>query len=189
MLYRTFRNIGFAFFLFFLVRITSNVFAQGFSGTICFRDGTTRDFEYMGDKEDIFDVYLHGKLGKKKVKYRFEELSEIYFLDKEKSYAEGNENWHGTVLIEHRNKEKSFTLTDCWIQVGEQTGALYFVYHDTVFNKTYESWTNILDLVSHVLIGEKTGNFKYNPATKQYFPPSFIFDPYTGEKLEWIKKK
>jgi len=177
-----------ALFLGIILAFPFVLVAQGFNGTICFRDGTTIDFEFLGDKEDVDDAYLYGKLGKRRVRYRFDELKEIYFLESDKSYSKGQENWHGTVLIEHRKKEQRFTLTDCWIEVGSQSGALYFVHSDTTTNEAYESWTDILDLVSHVIIGEHSGNFKFNPRTKQYFPSSFLYDPYTGEKLEWIKR-
>lgn len=172
----------------FVLALPFDAFAQGFSGAICFRNGTTVDFDYMGDKEEIYDAYLNGKLGKRRVRYRFEELKEIYFLETNKSYSKENENWYGSVMIEHRKKEKRFTLTDCWIHVGDQSGALYYVYSDTCAKMIFEDWTNIIDEVSHILIGEHSGNFKYNPRTKQYFPPSFLYDPYTGEKLEWIQR-
>ena len=42
-------------------------------------------------------------------------------------------------------------------------------------------WTTIKKLT----FGGDIGRMRYNPKTQKFFPPSYNFDPCTGEQLIW----
>ena len=59
------------------------------------------------------------------------------------------------------------------------------MYNDPIANKLLEAKAYPGKEVSSVTIGKDVGKSKWNPKTKQYFPILYIYDPFTGDKLEW----
>jgi hypothetical protein len=72
---------------------------------------------------------------------------------------------------------------------GGDWGSINYVYQDPLTKKLKESRARIENNISHLVIGEKTGDIKMNAKTGEYFPALFLYDPYTGEKLEWGVRK
>jgi len=160
-------------------------FAQeGFSGTIYFRDGDAVAFEHMGNLDGIYETQIYGYLGSQKVTYEFSDLSEIVFSDQKCGYQEMGP---GTLVVVSRSGER-FTLTDCVVKV-KNSGSLYYVYNDPVTKERKATRATIWNNVSHIIIGDRVGGIKINPKTKEYFPAMYVYDPFTGHKLEWATRE
>jgi len=185
---RTLIGIYYILLLAFLIQPVDS-FAEGFSGTIYFRNGESVFFDHIGDTVRIYKTEIDGKFGAKTVKYRFEDFKEVIFADKNCSYNgvySNNPTSEGTIIVINRQGER-FTLTNCEVEVGGLSRVTY-TYNDPITKSLRVSSAEIQE-ISHVIIGEDMGDMKYNPKTKEYFPAMYIFDPFTGEKLVWVNRK
>lgn len=89
-------------------------------------------------------------------------------------------------------KGTSFILTDVtvWTTWDSRCGRyLGYWYYDEISmqEKNYVLYNenNFHTLRFDVEGGEVGGAMKYNPRTKEWFPPNYVFDPISGEKLIW----
>jgi hypothetical protein len=42
--------------------------------------------------------------------------------------------------------------------------------------------------IASIQIGAESGPMKRNPDTGEFFPPTFVYDPYTGTRLVWSSR-
>jgi hypothetical protein len=157
----------------------------GFSGTIVFRDGTYATFNYLGSSRSVAKAVIRGYQGGRLVDVPFEECQEIDFLNKGARYdgTSGDD-----VLVIKKNQER-VTLTNCQVWAGgAMSGVIAYVFNEPATKALKETYAGINNSISQIILGD-VGDLKYNPKTKEYFPASYIYDPFTGEKLVWAKRR
>jgi hypothetical protein len=151
---------------------------KGYRATISMSNGNTVQTEYWGWEDGIDQYFLAGKLNGQRVRYELYELKEIIFTDnKNHSYSEKN----GGPVIVVSASGKRFTLTDAGIDIGH----LKYCYLDPVTESRKFTYTPISGSITSIQMGDQVGAMKKNPATNEYFPATYSFDPYTGQKLIW----
>ena len=173
-------------FFAFLVYPTLCPAIDGFSGTIYFRNGDAVYFDHIGTDEKVLITTIDCKLGSQKVKYRFDEIREIYFTDKNTNY---NALQRGSLIVVNKQGDR-YTLEDCIAGslYGGAYGNVTYAYNDPVTASYKYSTAQVRD-INHLVIGESIGRIKYNHKTKEYFPSMYVFDPFTGQKLKWSTPK
>jgi hypothetical protein len=81
---------------------------------------------------------------------------------------------------------KKFSIEEAYVMPYE---TVIYHYYDPVTSKLERAHSKIYGSIQSIKIGEHLGTTKVNPETGEYFPASFIFDPYTGQKLKWANRK
>ena len=51
-----------------------------------------------------------------------------------------------------------------------------------------QSTTRVWGNLTRISLGEDSGDSKWNPTTGEYFPALYVFDPFTGDRLEWANR-
>jgi hypothetical protein len=95
---------------------------------------------------------------------------------------------NGHLRVTNLSNEQ-FTLEDAtiWNERGNYNYIRYWLYSD-IDKQDKEKYVSSSEFVQglHTLaLSSDVGRLKYNPQTKKYFPPDYIYDPFTGEKLDW----
>ena len=156
--------------------------AEGFSGQIFFRSGESVSYRHLGNLVGVREYVLTGNLGAQRVRYALSDFSELVVDNKEDR----------AVVVVSRGGDR-FTITNARLLTQDRRGdmsstsTLLYVYQDPITRKLERSSVSWQEL-SHVTIGEATGDIKVNPATGEYFPAMYVFDPFTGEELEWSSR-
>ena len=159
---------------------------SGFSGTIYFRDGNSVDFNYLGRQNIIAKTLVRGQIGTRYVEFPFEELKEIYFSNKNARY----DGSPGSDLMVINQEGERLTLTNCIVWGGFNiSGHIAYVYNEPGTEALKLTIVSINQNISRIIIGDDTGDMKLNPKTGEYFPAIFIYDPFTGDKLIWVRRK
>jgi hypothetical protein len=163
--------------------------AQHFGGTIVFRNGDKVEFTHLGATNNARQYYLVGKLGAKAVKFDLGELKEVALAENNRHYGPLAGDG-GTVIILNKDEER-FTLTEAGFLAEGFVGVppLEYTYFDVVTKKQRTSRAVLRDNVMSISIGRNVGNIKLNSKTGEYFPPLFVFDPFTGDRLVWAEEK
>lgn len=155
---------------------------RGFSGSIQFDGGRVVPFEFLGSSKEVANYKIFGKIGNQTVSYDFADLAEIIFTDyKGHQYSE---KYKGPVIVVSKSG-KRFTLDDAWCWKEHY---IRYVYLDPITEKRMDAYSPILKAIQSITIGETAGSMKVNPATGEYFPALYSFDPFTGQKLEWADR-
>lgn len=155
--------------------------ADGVEGAVYFRDGRVVQFTSIGEIDKLWTYGLRAKLGLQSVSYRFTEIASIQLTNPEELYIGGESS---EVLLTSLNGDR-FTLSFVEL-VGnsKQVSRFAYVYNDPVTKKRRQgsdAWHDI----SHIEFGEHRGRWRRNPENNAYFPSTFNYDPYTGQKLVW----
>ena len=164
---------------------TATVHAEtGYGGTIHYRDGTSVVFEWLGGLDGPRGYFVDGKIGVRNATVELHELREVIFSEPSKHYAPG-EARVGSMIVVNQAGER-FTITGSIVsaQLGF-AGVLRYVYQDAITNTLRQTDDSVRDTIASITIGEHVGNMKRNPETSEFFPPTFVYDPYTGHRLEW----
>jgi len=161
---------------------------EGFNGTVVMRDGNQIPFLWLGFLDKPFTICITGSLYGAIVNYNFKDLDEIQF-----------ENVNGGIYDEGR-RGMIYAIKNCKTAILEQAvvqwttsdsyytrDKIYFVFRDAVTGKIMEGSARPGDQIRSIVIGEQRGSAKQNPSTKEFFPWSFNYDPYTGELLVLAK--
>ena len=163
--------------------VTAAVHAEtGYSGTIHYRDGTSVQFEWFGDLNNVHRAFLRGQIGARNVELDLHEVREIIFAEPSKPYGTAS-NQAGQMIVVNHDGDR-FNI------VGGLTGGwafsrLDYVYQDPITRVLRATHDSIQGTVASITIGEYVGNMKRNPETGEFFPPTFVYDPYTGHRLVW----
>jgi len=92
---------------------------------------------------------------------------------------------------------KTFTLEKCLITTDKinlhrdvMYYFTYYYYNDIAMEEKEVDIKNtanisIMSTIKTLSFEASFGEKSYNPRTKQFFPPDYLFDPFTGEKLVW----
>lgn len=155
---------------------------EGFKGTIFFRNGDSVEFDHVGDLNRVQEAKIYGKLGSQVVNYLLNDLKQIVFSNPEEYYQR-----NGTVIIINKQGER-FTISESSFY-APNGGGINYVYQDPVTKGLKETEAQVWKNISHIAIGEKSGDIKRNSKTGEYFPAMYLYDPFTGEKLEWAKRE
>lgn len=179
---------GITVIVFALLMTALPVFAELFEGTLVFRSGDRVDFTRLGTQY-VEGYELMGKMGSQEVKFGFHELKTIVFTSDRQCYCD-RKRGGGEVLIESRSGEK-YTLTDVYVLVQGRgfISTIGYSYNDPVTKALRQTEAKIMDNIHAIEIGQKVGRLRWNSATETYFPSSYVFDPYTGAKLEWAEDR
>ena len=170
--------------LLLLLAATIHAYGQeGFKGTIFFRNGDSVEFDHVGNLKEVGEAGINGKLGSQQVQYLLKDLKQIVFSDPDKSYYSRD----GTLIIINKQGER-FTILESSFYAF-QRGSIQYVYQDPVTKGLKETEAQVRNNISHIAIGEKAGEIKRNPKTGEYFPAMYLYDPFTGDKLEWAKRQ
>lgn len=154
---------------------------DGVEGTVFFRDGRMVQFTSIGEIDKRWTYGLRAKLGLQSVSYRFTEIASIQLANPKERYI-GEES--SEVLLTSLSGDQ-FTLRSVEL-VGnsKQVSRFAYVYNDPVTMKRRQgsdAWHDI----SHIEFGPHRGRWRRNPENDTYFPSTFNYDPYTGQKLVW----
>jgi hypothetical protein len=158
---------------------------EGVSGSIYFRDGRIIEFSSLGGVDFLKEYVIHGKLGLQDVAYKFSEVAQIEFPNKEATFYSSASESEAIIVSRSGNR---FTLNDVYFKnanTRDTTQAIDYVYLDPVTNERRRGNDAFRD-ISHIELGEHAGRWKHNPRNNAYFPSNYNFDPFTGDKLEWI---
>ncbi len=156
---------------------------EGVSGSIYFRDGRIVEFSSLGEVDDMWGYALVGKMGLQNVAYKLSDFSQIQLPnEKDEFYSNG-----GSEAIVFSRTGERFTINDAYFKrnPGDSTLYLSYVYLDPI-TRARRQGTDAFQDISHIELGEHTGRWKHNPRNNAYFPSNYNFDPFTGDKLEWI---
>jgi len=174
-----------------LVAVTSTALAQtkGCKATILFRAGNSVRIDHFGTTTEVYEVILAGRLGGQKVKFNLCDLAQVDFTNPAKTY--GLAGFSATpdlgVAIVTNKQGKRFTVTDAMIV---NFGSFEYTYQDPVTGKLVATQAAIKNDVASIIIGGGSGaahegQMKMDPATHEYFPGTYLYDPYTGAELIW----
>ena len=155
----------------------------GYSGTIHYRDGTSVQFEWFGDIDNVRRAYLQGQIGARNVELDLHEVREIIFAEPSKNYDSSSGSGAGQMIVVNHDGER-FNIVGRVLD-GRTTGQLVYVYQDPITRVLRATGDRIRETVASITIGEYVGNMKRNPETGEFFPPTFVYDPYTGHRLVW----
>jgi len=164
--------------------------AEGFSGAIHFRNGQSVAFNHLGTDEEVEEYHIYGNLGAQNVRYPLSELKEIIFSEASKKYGSTtHEKSYGDAIVINSDGER-FNLTEVFIKTRRRpSGRVYYVYNDPVTKALTATHADVENNISHISVGEYSGELKLNPETGEYFPALYNYDPFTGEKLIWAEEK
>ena len=164
--------------------VTATAHAEtGYSGTIHYRDGTSVQFEWFGDVDNVRRAFLGGQIGARNVELDLHEVREIVFAEPSKRYASRSGSSAGQMIVVNHDGER-FNIVG-GVVGGGAWSQLEYVYQDPITRVLRATRDNIQGTVASITIGEYVGNMKRNPETGEFFPPTFVYDPYTGHRLVW----
>lgn len=155
---------------------------EGVSGQIVLSDGQKIKFVRLGYVKETKpqEYYVSGNIGGQSVSYPLSKLRSVLFPNHESGSMD-------EVIVVGKTGE-SFTLTGTSIGViGDRTyDGFSYVYHDKVTGELMESYAGVRStkLVQIVIEGD-AGTLRRNPRTKDFYPATYNFDPFTGEELVW----
>lgn len=172
------------YFLFLLLGLPLALLgAENFAGSIQFAEGRVVAFEHFGTGKSTAPYKIIGKMGQQRVEYPFADVAEIIFPDyKETSYRPDRT---GDLIVVSRSG-KRFTIEEAYVFPYE---TIIYHYLDPVTEDLERAHSKIFGAITSIRIGEHSGKLKLNPKTGEYFPASYIFDPYTGAKLQWADRE
>ena len=151
--------------------------AEGFAGRIFFRSGESVAYVHLGNLNRVREYELRGNLGAQRVTYKLSDFSEVVLDLKE-----------DRVVVAVSRAGDRFTITNTWFySENDQRASFQYVYQDPITRGLKTSYASARQ-VSHITIGDDVGDLKVNPATGEYFPAMYVFDPFTGEELEWSSR-
>lgn len=135
------------------------------------------NFHYLGVERHPIDRRLLGVSPKNEDLF-LSDVTELYLVDENNSY-DGADNSRCDA-IDHSGER--FTINQC----GFKGGGLGYTYRDPI---TKEPKFAVADgnEISHILIGDSSGNIRKNATTGALFPDVYNFDPFTGDGLVWEK--
>ena len=156
---------------------------EGVGGSIYFRDGRIVEFSSLGEVDDVWGYALVGKMGLQNVAYKLSDFSQIQLPnEKDEFYNSG-----GSEAIVFSRTGERFTINDAYFKrnPGDSTRYLSYVYLDPI-TRARRQGTDAFRDISHIEFSDHAGRWKHNPKNNAYFPSNYNFDPFTGDKLEWI---
>ena len=165
------------FFLFlFMISASNSSGAQEYmSGEVLTKEGAAIKIS----KIEAGDV-VRGSFKGKELEIRFSKLKRIDLLSNETIRVT---NLHDkTFLVENAHLccfyDRSFSESHRWRK------GINFNYFDeiTMEKKVLNLYTRE---INQIVLSSALGRLRYNERTRQYFPPDYLFDPYTGEELKW----
>lgn len=158
---------------------------KAFTGTVHLRDGRT--IEALNIKISSFSDVEKTRLTINDQRYELEpeKISSLDFIELPKK-----NNWirDGSVIIVKLKNGKSATATYAGFK-----GYAYVSFLDDLTGERLTQGFNIdgskddddpADIIR--IDFSSAGNMKYSKSSNTYFPPSFSFDPYTGESLSAV---
>lgn len=83
--------------------------------------------------------------------------------------------------------ENAITWTETFGSSGTPSAINYY-YYDPISQSEQRIRLGTVEVrnnINTITFSSEVGRLKYNPKTKQFFPPDYIFDPFSGEKLVW----
>lgn len=113
--------------------------------------------------------YIKGRYQGKEVEIKFSNLKKLENL--------GQGFWRIT-----NRQGKQFNIEQG--EVYTHNTRIYYRYFSPIELKEAEQTVSYGE-VRFLELGGEIGRLKVNQRTEQYFPPDYIYDPYTGEKLDW----
>ncbi len=113
--------------------------------------------------------YIKGRYQGKDVEITFPHLKRLENL--------GNGFWRVT-----NTKGKQFNVENA--EVYTHNKRIYYRYFSEIEMKEARQAISYAD-VRILSFDSELGRLKFNPRTGQYFPPDYIYDPFTGEELTW----
>lgn len=81
-----------------------------------------------------------------------------------------------------------FNMEKCRMATHNSWDCLEFSFYDEISMEEKKFLLNGSKKVNRfraITFEPELGRLRYNQRTKQFFPPDYIFDPFTGEKLVW----
>ena len=172
------------------ILFTAAVHAEtGYGGTIHYRDGTSVQFEWFGDIDNVRRAFLRGQIGARNVELDLHEVQEIIFAEPSKHYNAHVGGGAGQMIVVNHEGERFNVVggvaSGIHDSYGRSYGRLEYVYQDPITRVLRATTDAIYLTVASITIGEYVGNMKRNPETGEFFPPTFVYDPYTGHRLVW----
>ena len=155
----------------------------GYGGTIHYRDGTSVQFEWFGDINNVRRAFLRGQLGARNIELNLYEVREVIFAESSRGYTLGVSSSPGQMIVVNRAGER-FIIDEAQIR-APRSGAVRYVYQHPISRVLEATSDRIENTVASITIGEYVGTMKHNPETGEFFPPTFVYDPYTGHRLGW----
>ena len=70
---------------------------------------------------------------------------------------------------------------------GEICNIVYYCFNEV--EERYQHFEFNVRTNPTLMMGKNSGDLKFNPKTKRFFPSEYRFDPYTGEKLIFEKSE
>lgn len=120
-------------------------------------------------------------LGKQHVEYKLSEIASIIMPQSDTEGYKGS----GQAIVLAKNG-KRFTLEKAHVGLFQASpGQLSYFYEDPVTGRVKHASLVIHKTLAEIRSGTTTGRLRYNPITKEFFPTTYNYDPYTGVKLEW----
>lgn len=162
---------------------------QGVEATIHFSDGNiVRIIEFGTERDRSQELGLRGIIGGQTVFYPFSALAEVHFAEYQRVSYVGRTG--GQALLIGRNETRMIMDNAIlhWRRGPNDFvawGQIEYYYQDPLTNSIQRAQTPIRNRVSHITMGDKVGSHRKNPVTGEIFPSSFVYDPFTGQRLEW----
>ena len=171
---------------------------EGYNGIVVMRDGNQIPFLWLGSLSGPQTYLINGNLYGAFVSYDFKDLGEIQFENIEGGICwEKADNFNFKAGVNRRGmiyaiKNGNTSILEKALVAyapGEDSGrsVIRFVFRDAVTGKIMEGSARAGDQIRSIVIGEQRGSVKQNPSTKEFYPWSFNYDPYTGELLVLAK--
>lgn len=129
------------------------------------------------------DGYVKGTYKGKSITIEFPKLKRIDVLGKS-----GQLLW--SLRVTNVNGE-TFQLERAWMHTPDAKddhGGAYkqikLYYYDPI---SMEKKSDIIytDHVKQLVFLSELGRLRFNERTNEFFPPDYVFDPFTGEQLKW----
>jgi hypothetical protein len=163
------------------------------SGSILYSNGNTLNFERIFTLKGLEPHFIGGPIivqykGTKR-KIMPDEIDQITFL----GFGKYEPQLGCGAYYEAELNVKFTSGTEANVILGDWIYRCFDVEHLEELTKSVkrspitigENRNNANVLVRSIVFARDSGKFRYNPRTNTYFPESFIYDPYTGEKLMW----
>jgi len=169
---------------------------EGYNGIVVMRDGNQIPFLWLGSLSGPDTYLINGNLYGAFVSYDFKDLGEIQFENIERGiYWEEGDTLRAGInrrgMIYAIKNGKTSILEEALVAYSPRESScrsvIRFVFRDVVTGKIMEGSARPGDQIRSIIIGEQRGSAKQNPSTKEFFPWSFNYDPYTGELLVLAK--
>ena len=144
------------------------------SGSIIYKDGTITPVTRFGEDTRITGIYNN-----KKITINITRIKRAESLD--------NKIWRLTnVQGEQFNVTVKYIYTKKYDErAGYQFKYYYFDKITLEEKSVLHSQRDLITKVAAISMEIDIGKMIFNPRTEQYYPPDYMFDPYTAEKLIW----